>query len=1060
MMDFWQILGIEPTTDVRLIKQAYAALAKKYHPEEAAEKFLQLRKAYESALDFAYSQVFPIEEIPPKTQNVSQEKNTKSQEWETIDDEDAEEFYTFEMVQPKQEKYWDFSKLTEPKEIDDRAACAQFQELYCQKKSKDAKTWYLYFTSDEFLAVWREEKFTEHLLDIVYKNADMVSPNKTFAKCLNAVYGCYIHNMYPIQAARFQEYEYDFSDFPNIEKILCIHENPQKLAALRGNDYAMYLSFCEYRLLLEFCREDQWDDHTKNNVENIFTKYTMSYLKERCERKEYNETERHPLALRLLLHCMKNYDLPEDIYHYIWQRYSLESAICGRSNIYYGAIREFLLQKNINQKTKQYDFHEAYKKYYTYQKSFQKGACDMQAIKDFFALDNTEYLLQDRKFLDVTLGYWLAQEQHVSFLEGLYDFYAQHSNVIHVQNILKRIDKRKTELYRENERKEDEQNQSGSKFISTLHRPFCRYWLNIGFYRARLFSDILKSEILFSEKWAAAFSKNQPQWKGFFYKNKPVTIKFHRRYAEYFLDEQPMYQPFLQWYSIADLKDDTAFFLLLPVVFPFIDHPDLYDAVLQNIQSRLQNTALSENIQNQLAESMVKMLLCGNLLVKEIGEETERKGFDCNALEIYAENEIALYICRWSRFQKTLYVYEQKEYDRILMEDGIHENITTKENAVSLASQILYAQTAKSVADVSRLKIFPLCLYITPKQGELYCIEHEKLTKEDIENALYDFAENRLRRLEFKWMSSEVVLLCDDEKYVCMYFHDQKYQRNTLLFDPEIYCTVDSEFVKYTPFLFGALPEYTIFYDPKILIRSFCKILFQFGVDEPPYHFVDGEYVWTYDVYLYGKYDAYIVDKIKYGLFPPERVITDANIRRKFMIPKFPTFMEQVNTKGERSQTKITPHVKHEVQTTLQMFFQNRIQNLHLCWNIQTNEDTYDAHIFLLQEKEQYAFFYLNDKTKSAHCLISSLSEYLKPEGESPIIDFCGIPVHAFQIHKDLIRLRYFFVLFLDRIEQPDLILKQVGEFTDGTKVYQKRMTYEELYQKLTSMEINHIDTK
>ena len=34
MPDFWKMLEIEPTKDVAIIKRAYAALAKKYHPEQ------------------------------------------------------------------------------------------------------------------------------------------------------------------------------------------------------------------------------------------------------------------------------------------------------------------------------------------------------------------------------------------------------------------------------------------------------------------------------------------------------------------------------------------------------------------------------------------------------------------------------------------------------------------------------------------------------------------------------------------------------------------------------------------------------------------------------------------------------------------------------------------------------------------------------------------------------------------------------------------------------------------------------------------------------------------
>lgn len=52
-MGIWEILGIEPTTDERQIKRAYASLAKKIHPEERQEEFRQLYVAYQAALQYA-----------------------------------------------------------------------------------------------------------------------------------------------------------------------------------------------------------------------------------------------------------------------------------------------------------------------------------------------------------------------------------------------------------------------------------------------------------------------------------------------------------------------------------------------------------------------------------------------------------------------------------------------------------------------------------------------------------------------------------------------------------------------------------------------------------------------------------------------------------------------------------------------------------------------------------------------------------------------------------------------------------------------------------------------
>ncbi len=52
-MTSWEVLGIEPTDDVKQIKSAYARKLKIYHPEEDPEGFQHLRLAYEEALESA-----------------------------------------------------------------------------------------------------------------------------------------------------------------------------------------------------------------------------------------------------------------------------------------------------------------------------------------------------------------------------------------------------------------------------------------------------------------------------------------------------------------------------------------------------------------------------------------------------------------------------------------------------------------------------------------------------------------------------------------------------------------------------------------------------------------------------------------------------------------------------------------------------------------------------------------------------------------------------------------------------------------------------------------------
>lgn len=49
-MNAWEVLGIEPTSDKKEIKKAYARLLKQYHPEENPEEFKQIQAAYQQCL--------------------------------------------------------------------------------------------------------------------------------------------------------------------------------------------------------------------------------------------------------------------------------------------------------------------------------------------------------------------------------------------------------------------------------------------------------------------------------------------------------------------------------------------------------------------------------------------------------------------------------------------------------------------------------------------------------------------------------------------------------------------------------------------------------------------------------------------------------------------------------------------------------------------------------------------------------------------------------------------------------------------------------------------------
>ena len=96
-MNIWETLGIEPTTDVKLIRRRYAELVRLYHPEDQPEIYQEIVEAYQEALTDARSRKASdsqkTTELEEETngkpnsslnfENVTEETKAKSEESET-----------------------------------------------------------------------------------------------------------------------------------------------------------------------------------------------------------------------------------------------------------------------------------------------------------------------------------------------------------------------------------------------------------------------------------------------------------------------------------------------------------------------------------------------------------------------------------------------------------------------------------------------------------------------------------------------------------------------------------------------------------------------------------------------------------------------------------------------------------------------------------------------------------------------------------------------------------------------------------------------------------------
>ncbi len=71
MNNEFKVLGIERTTDKRVIKRAYASKVKQYHPEENPEEWKKVHEAYEAAMAYAMNaEAGNQEDIPESEQTL------------------------------------------------------------------------------------------------------------------------------------------------------------------------------------------------------------------------------------------------------------------------------------------------------------------------------------------------------------------------------------------------------------------------------------------------------------------------------------------------------------------------------------------------------------------------------------------------------------------------------------------------------------------------------------------------------------------------------------------------------------------------------------------------------------------------------------------------------------------------------------------------------------------------------------------------------------------------------------------------------------------------------
>ena len=184
-MDIYQVLGISPTRDKKIIRKAYAGLIRKYHPEEHPEKWKEIHDAYTIAMQRADQEEVPAVSISkPKNeeqrpqreeQKPQHEEQTPQQQEQNPQEKNAEvrrksENRKGETKQPEEDLFGNLEKLTETakkeqQEERQRQLKTAIEQLNtpCEPKKLQFLQWQEFFGKEEYQWAVRQGEFLYEL---------------------------------------------------------------------------------------------------------------------------------------------------------------------------------------------------------------------------------------------------------------------------------------------------------------------------------------------------------------------------------------------------------------------------------------------------------------------------------------------------------------------------------------------------------------------------------------------------------------------------------------------------------------------------------------------------------------------------------------------------------------------------------------------------------------------------------------------------------------------------------------------------------------------------------
>ena len=1052
MDTIWTALGLEPTKDVSAIKRAYAEKAKTCHPEEDPEGFLQLRQAYQAALAWAENG-----ETPPAAgpEAFSPERTEPEDEGWSLSEKPA---------------LWDEG----PNPFAEHPAAVAFRELYTGRRRKDPKAWMDYFTSGDFLDVAWERRFAGLLLEEVTRLEGEYPIPREFLTWLCAVYQFAVdRSVYRDWDSENERTEFSFridqdAQFEGQEFLFQLAARGPAIKPFKGAERAISWSFADYRALLRLAEKGRWTEGKLKKAGKILDGYMLGNFEDRNP----TPSERHPAGMRLINHFFQREKLPKELYQMAWQKLELKTALMGRAKLFYGVLRERVLEQVPDIAADELDIRQLNKEFEAFRQraraleetgkpeDWEKAG---EETKAFFNRPVFQKALQDRKFAEDHMKYHV-QWSGEHFAQEVLDFYKQNPNAPCAAQLVQ-LTKESRHRREIDLRNRQDQGADIPETMTLANRPFFRHWLNTGFYHSidretkQPLLGYLNQELPYLSEWSRKFlgvedeETPKPVSLTLPFGEDKVEVWFHLRYMSFLRNKEPVYRPCFHWEQLMELAADAdTFFFLLPVTAAVHNR---YAAVQKEILCRLEDTAAPEEAREFIAACLADQV-CGLPVPDAVSLEDDKEPEWARGLppesalpfQIFAENTELLYVCIWFQRDQILALFQQTVYGQQLVEGGKFEDIEDAQTAVALAEQLLDDQFHPKGFPMEALKVLPEAVYA---QWDYQALSRDKslprlwdpprkflgenIRTEALEELLEHFAAGRMERLEWSWKCAfpadeppmdyeprrSLVLMKSGGWYVCLYFDDFCAESYALLEKPEVYGQ-DKNVPQAVPFrqsrLFPSVLHRNFFTIRRHLETIFSQISWPNNVKP-----MAGR-IWNYAVNVDHGRVKYNLDKQLLGGFPMERAHNRPDA--PFYFYEYPNSAARVDADGSAAALEVTEGNRHRLQQLLAEFLTGEGQRLRLTWKKTVGTRW---HIVLTRDGERFLMAWIREDKKTVEFHAADKWTYMDVEGKKyPKDTFLSKVTPAYLIH-DLPALRNALDLLLANMDHPERVTSPIGEY-------------------------------